>query len=236
MSRLTENAELVHLLSPGPLKASSFVPTIKNNKKKVVFSILLSDSFPEVPNYFLYLGSTPFHGKPVYISPPKLCDLQGTLVGYVKGVESRLWERRGRALQLTTLFGILTIHWEEVWWDPQHERLIFELMQDDSSLKGQERSSQRVNHFSTAHCCDWQDSRKPRILWPHWFTYTTHVYLQVSGETEGSYGKNIGFGCRQMIQILFPLPNFLILGTLTSRLGPWFACKIKLIIPACPNL
>lgn len=91
MSRLTERGQLVHLLGGlGSLKVSSLVPTIKNNENKVAFSILLSDLFPKVPNYFLYLGSSSLSWEACLYFTPKLCGLQGALGGYLKGVGSGL--------------------------------------------------------------------------------------------------------------------------------------------------
>ena len=71
----TEHAQLVHLVNPGFLGRSIARP--HNNKDKVVFSALLSASFPKVSNYFLYFGSSSLSQEACFYVISKFCSLHG---------------------------------------------------------------------------------------------------------------------------------------------------------------
>ena len=151
-------------MNPGFLGSSLARP--HNNEDKVVFSALLSASFPKVSNYFLYFGSSSLSQEACFYVISKFCSLHGR--------SPRGWvpERRGAMDCKENLEGHFrwaqpcpSLLYLDSWGSTKTTQvacqLIFGLKQDGSPFKGQERSSRRVSHFSSAHCSDWKGFRKP---------------------------------------------------------------------------
>lgn len=199
----------------------------------MVFGIFLSGPFPKVPNYFLYLGSISLSWKACLYFIPKALWSPGHS-GWVPEGGGK-WTLRELYPSLPYLES----------WGPT-ERKYGRALNMRGWVLGWGRMVLLLKDRKEVHS-EWIIFPLPIVVidkipenlgfYDPIGSPILHIFTSKCQEKQRRYGKNIGFGFRQMSSNpLFSLPNFLILGTLTSCLGPWFACKIKLIIPACPNL